>query len=109
MSVLTRAYLLTRQEEYLSAASRALSLFHFPTYRSKVEIGVEGGSLGVTSKFMGQQVWYEEYPTEPSTFILNGFMYSLFGLYDLWQTAEAAGKPEPAKEAKTLFQEGEIC
>ena len=26
---------------------------------------------------------YEEYPTSPASFVLNGFIYSLLGLYDL--------------------------
>ena len=38
---------------------------------------------GVKAVFMDKFEWYEEYPTNPSTFILNGFMYSLLGLYDL--------------------------
>lgn len=27
-------------------------------------------------------VWFEEYPTTPGSFVLNGFMYSLIGLHD---------------------------
>ncbi|KPJ07372.1 D-glucuronyl C5-epimerase [Papilio machaon] len=27
--------------------------------------------------------WYEEYPTTPPLFVLNGFIYTLLGLYDL--------------------------
>ncbi len=33
-------------------------------------------------------VWYEEYPTSPPTFVLNGFMYSLLGLFDLKDALE---------------------
>ena len=32
---------------------------------------------------MDKYEWYEEYPTNPLTFILNGFMCLLLGLYDL--------------------------
>ncbi|XP_009990781.1 PREDICTED: D-glucuronyl C5-epimerase, partial [Tauraco erythrolophus] len=46
--------------------------------------------------------WYEEYPTSPSSFVLNGFMYSLIGLYDLKETAgEKLGK-----EARVLYERG---
>lgn len=38
---------------------------------------------GVRTYFPGGFVWYEEYPTTPSLFVLNGFIYSLLGLYDL--------------------------
>ena len=34
----------------------------------------------------GTHVWYEEYPTVPASMVLNGFIYSLMGLYDLWRT-----------------------
>lgn len=36
---------------------------------------------------MDKYAWYEEYPTNPSSFVLNGFMYSLLGLYDLAQAS----------------------
>lgn len=45
---------------------------------------------------------YEEYPTTPASYVLNGFIYSLLGLYDLNNTA-----PQPiAKEAGKLFRQG---
>ncbi len=31
------------------------------------------------AEFLGSLPWYEEYPTSPPTFILNGFIYSLLG------------------------------
>lgn len=40
-------------------------------------------------------VWYEEYPTVPSIFVLNGFIYSLFGLYDLGQVCATLPHQEP--------------
>lgn len=52
--------------------------------------------------FMNKHDWYEEYPTTPSSFVLNGFMYSLIGLYDLKETAgEKLGK-----EARLLYERG---
>ena len=38
--------------------------------------------------------WYEEYPTSPPTFTLNGFMYSLLGLADLRGLLAAMGEVE---------------
>ena len=36
---------------------------------------------GVMANFNGN-VWYEEYPCQPSSFVLNGFIYALLGLHD---------------------------
>ena len=72
ISVLVRAFLTSGNQEYLAAAERAVGVFNVTS--------VEGG---VKAVFMDRHVWYEEYPTNPPTFILNGFMYSLLGLYDL--------------------------
>ena len=60
------------QLRYLKSALNALSLFSVPSS--------EGGFL---ASFLGRVPWYEEYPTDPPTFVLNGFMYSLMGLVDL--------------------------
>ena len=45
---------------------------------------------------------YEEYPTTPPLFVLNGFIYSLFGLYDLAQVATGDAK----QTAQKLFDDG---
>ncbi|KAJ8344420.1 hypothetical protein SKAU_G00317490 [Synaphobranchus kaupii] len=57
---------------------------------------------GVKAVFMNKHDWYEEYPTTPSSFVLNGFVYSLVGLYDL---AETAGD-KLGREAGVLFSRG---
>ena len=72
ISVLIWAYHVTRDQKYLTAAEATLGPFQKQV--------AEGGVLTV---FMDRYDWYEEYLTNPSTFILNGFMYSLIGLYDL--------------------------
>ncbi|XP_074599664.1 D-glucuronyl C5-epimerase B-like [Brevipalpus obovatus] len=77
ISLLTRMYQYTKNETYLKAAIRALALF-------------DGNSTngGIRTYFLDKYVWFEEYPTVPSSFVLNGFIYSLFGLYDLKNTCE---------------------
>lgn len=72
ISVLARAYHSSYEPQYLKAGLQGLRPFHTPS-----ETG------GVLAKFFGKAVWYEEYPTQPSSFVLNGFIYSLIGLYDL--------------------------
>lgn len=74
MSLLVRKHFLTgaHNTTYLSAAIAATQLFD-----------KDHTNGGVRTRFLDRHVWYEEYPTEPSLFVLNGFVYSLFGLYDL--------------------------
>jgi len=78
MSLLVRAHAQSGDQRYLEAAVRALTLFD-----------VRSTDGGIVAKFMDQYVWYEEYPTTPPCFVLNGFMYALIGLYDVAATAPA--------------------
>ena len=91
MSLLTRAYLYTKNSVYLTAALKATKLFK-----------IKSRDKGVLTTFMNQYPWFEEYPTSPSLFVLNGFIYSLLGLYDLKLTAG----PQDGAEAAELFDQG---
>ncbi|KAM3927221.1 D-glucuronyl C5-epimerase isoform 1-T1 [Leptodactylus fuscus] len=91
ISTLVRAYLLTKEQVYLDSALKATSPFKLPSEKH-----------GVKAVFMSKYDWYEEYPTTPSSFVLNGFIYALLGLYDLKETAgEKTGK-----EARLLYDRG---
>ncbi|KAK0174354.1 hypothetical protein PV327_010136 [Microctonus hyperodae] len=72
LSVLARAYYHSGDDRYLEAAVRGLKPFQ-----------VLSSQGGVAASFLDKFIWYEEYPTTPPSFILNGFIYSLIGLYDL--------------------------
>ncbi|XP_041378437.1 D-glucuronyl C5-epimerase B-like [Gigantopelta aegis] len=91
MSLLVRAYLSSEKKKYLRAAMEAMKLF---------EISSEQG--GVLAKFANTYEWYEEYPTTPSSFVLNGFIYSLLGLYDLKEVASG----DAALMAERLYNVG---
>ncbi|KAL7305243.1 hypothetical protein TKK_0002628 [Trichogramma kaykai] len=91
LSVLSRAFYNSGEPKYLEAAIRGLQPFH-----------VLSAKGGVAAYFLDKYVWYEEYPTTPASFILNGFIYSLIGLYDL--KSVASGKD--AKDAEQLFNRG---
>lgn len=52
--------------------------------------------------FLDKYSWYEEYPTTPPSFVLNGFIYSLIGLYDLMSVAPAGQDGG----ADVLFRDG---
>ncbi|CAI2349231.1 unnamed protein product [Caenorhabditis sp. 36 PRJEB53466] len=98
MSVLTRAWHEFSDEKYLKAAIDALDLFK----KNASEGGVRASFFGIP--------WFEEYPTTPGSFVLNGFLYSLIGLYDLSQlrihpeTTEIVRKR--VAEASELYAEG---
>lgn len=70
LSLLSRAYLHTKDVGYLSACQAALPLFE-----KEAPVG------GIVNHLFGHP-WYEEYPTTPGSYVLNGFMYSLIGLHD---------------------------
>ncbi|MCK4777727.1 MAG: cell wall-binding repeat-containing protein, partial [Actinomycetia bacterium] len=73
ISVLIRAYVLTNETSYLEAAQNAFLPFKKELYKG-----------GVVYK-EGDNLWLEEYPEDPPTHVFNGFLFSLFGLYDLYR------------------------
>jgi heparosan-N-sulfate-glucuronate 5-epimerase len=88
ISVLVRAYKLTGNDMYLKTARKALKPF---------EKYIKDGGI-VSKNNFGD--FYEEYPIqERPTHVLNGFIYSLFGLYDLY-------KFDNNVKAKELFDKG---
>jgi len=89
LSVLTRAYHLTKDIRYVRVAEHAVDMF---------KINAKDG--GITNKIFGDYDWYEEYPTTPGSYVLNGFMYSLIGLYD-FSTLKEFGN-----ESRKLFDNG---
>lgn len=62
---------------YLNAAISAVDLF-------KKNVS----DNGISTYFMDKYRFYEEFPTTPSLFVLNGFVFSLFGLHDLRMTLD---------------------
>ncbi|PAA53851.1 hypothetical protein BOX15_Mlig010025g2 [Macrostomum lignano] len=65
------------RSDYLAAAVRGLAPFH--------RDAASDSTAGVAARLFNQFTWYEEYPVPGGLFVLNGFVYSLFGLYDLRQ------------------------
>lgn len=92
ISLLARAYYYSNGDsKYLRAAINGMKPFRIPSRQG-----------GVLAKFLGKYDWYEEYPTTPSSFVLNGFIYSLLGLYDL----KMIGTASAAREAAQLYDQG---
>jgi len=80
LSVFVRAFQLTDDEKYLDVAHNVFKIFKLRTQ--------EGG---VTGKYESGGLVIEEYPTEPCSCVLNGFILALFGIYDY---AEISGDAE---------------
>ncbi|XP_069683353.1 D-glucuronyl C5-epimerase B [Periplaneta americana] len=92
LSVLARAYHHSGGDaSYLHSALAGLRPFD-----------VASSAGGVLASFLGHVPWYEEYPTQPASFVLNGFIYALLGLYDLSTVAP----PSAAQQAAQLFRQG---
>jgi len=82
LSVLTRAYVLTGNTTYLAVAETAMRSF---------EVEMSYGGVRYTDS---SGVWYEEGADAgaPSSKILNGFIFALFGLYEYsWETNSSEG------------------
>ena len=89
LSVLTRAYKLTKDFNYVKVAEKAVRIMRIPID--------EGGVLGY---YIDGGPCIEEYPYlqgEP-LHVLNGFIYALFGLYDYISVTSDSG-------FKTFYQE----
>lgn len=91
ISLLVRAYVASKDRTYIEAAGKALDIFDIPSSKG-----------GVLAKFLDSLDWYEEYPTTPSSHVLNGFIYSLIGLYDLKEMATGIVKDK----ATDLYDKG---
>lgn len=88
ISVFVRAYQESKKEEFLDYAQRAMVPF-----RKTIAEG------GVQSKDRFGNFWLEEYPTVPPSHVLNGFIFTLFGILDLYRITRS-------NEAMRMFQDG---
>jgi len=87
ISCLTRAFLMTNKSVFLDRAVQAMAPYC---------VDVPDG--GVASYDEGQ-VFYEEFPSIPYHHVLNGFIFAMWGLYDLVRVNDN-------REAKRLYDEG---
>lgn len=96
LSVFSRAYMLTEDEKFLIAGNKALTFLTTPI--------TEGGvlaTLGEVDEKYEDLIIFEEYVTNPKSYTLNGFMFSLLGLYD-WSRLDA----RTSDRAKYYFNRG---
>jgi heparosan-N-sulfate-glucuronate 5-epimerase len=70
-SLFTRLHLETGEERWADAARRAVAAMRLPSSEGGVQAQLEG------------RPWPEEYPTRPPSYVLNGGIFALWGLYDV--------------------------
>jgi alpha-tubulin suppressor-like RCC1 family protein len=80
MSVFARAYKLTGLEKYLNAGKLALDFLCVPISNGGVYT-----TLQDLHPSLVDYISFEEYTATPATYTLNGFMFTLLGLYSWWQ------------------------
>ncbi len=91
ISVLVRSYRLTANESLLDRARRAFALLVLPV--------ADGGC----SSKDGENLYLEEYPENPRSTVLNGWIFAVFGLHDLsLVTGDESVKRALAKTLATL-------
>ena len=77
MSLYLRVYQITKNEDLLKTAKQAYNF---------LKIDCKDG--GVRRLLDNKYLWFEEYPSKIPSYVLNGFIYTLFGLYDLYRVTE---------------------
>ncbi len=87
ISCLVRAFKVIGDEKYIDCAIKALE-----PYQKSVG---EGGVASIDEGY----IFYDEYPSKGRYHVLNGFIFALWGLYDLIRLNENS-------KAKSLYDEG---
>lgn len=100
ISVLTRAYYMTSDMKYLESAKRSLDFLITP-----INQGGTMGTLKDLAPLLEDYIIFEEYIAEPNSYTLNGFMFTLIGLYDYTQI-DNAKYDDSIKMAKEYFFKG---
>jgi hypothetical protein len=93
LSVFARAYEVSKDAKWLKAGNLALKFLQTPyPYGPK-------STLADLDKSLSGRTFFLEYPVEPNVFTLNGYMFTMLGLYD-WSTVTKSN------EAKSIFKDG---
>lgn len=74
ISLYLRVYQITKDERLLETAKRAYNFLKIDYSNGGARRIDENGDL-----------WLEEYPSDPPSYVLNGFIYAVFGLIDLYR------------------------
>ena len=94
VSVFVRAYHFTKQDKYLDAARKALNFMLLSADK--------GGPMTTLERFSPEPSklpFIMEYPQSPPVYTLNGYMFSMLGLYDYAAITHDAATQEIAQQS----------
>ncbi len=77
ISLYLRYYQITNEKHFLTQAIKAYDYLKIEIKDGGVRRFDENGDL-----------WLEEYPSDPPSYVLNGFIYAIFGLFDLFRVTQ---------------------
>lgn len=95
LSILLRAWQMTGRKEYFDVCKKALIPF---------TVDIRDG--GVSANLRNGFPFYEEYVADEPTMVLDGHLFSLFGLYDFVRAVPESSDAESHLLAKNLFNAG---
>jgi len=94
LSAFSRAYQLEKSARIKDAGDRALAFLNVPA-----ELGGPFTTLKDLDPSLDGYIFFQEYVTSPNVYTLNGYMFTLLGVYDWWQATDSL-------EAKRMFKNG---
>lgn len=100
LSVLGRAYYLTNDKKYLEAGNKAVKFLITP-----IEKGGTMSTLKDLDPSLAEYIFFEEYISTPNNYTLNGYMFTLLGLYD-WKIVTKKYQKQCINLAETYFDLG---
>jgi hypothetical protein len=93
ISLYLRAFQLFGDESYLETANKVLLFFKYDYSEGGASRTDENGYL-----------WLEEYPTDPPSYVLNGFIYAMFGALDHFRVTQDVYAEELYKNCLNTLQ-----
>jgi len=93
LSVYSRAYKLTGDKKWLDYGEKALAFLQVKYPDGPMS------DLRFLDKSLAGRAFFLEYPAEPNAYTLNGYIFTLFGLYDWWKVTDSS-------QAGKLFNDG---
>ena len=101
LSCFSRAYYLTKDKKYIEAGRKAYSFL--------IKDKLQGGtmtSLGDLDERLSDKIFFEEYVSNPSSYTLNGYMFTLLGIYDWKILTETYPNVVGRNSAGKVFSDG---
>lgn len=94
LSMFSRAYLFSKDEKYREAGEKALAFLDAP-----VSLGGPKTSMAGLDPSLSNYIFFEEYIGDKGIYTVNGFMFTLLGLYDWCHNMDS-------KKACSIFDDG---